>query len=693
MRSLFVIVAVIALLAGCACGKTTSGPDGSVAADGGGHLECPGTSAARCEGACVNTAADPAHCGACKNACPPGAVCEGGECACPPMTLACDSVCVNPLVDSDHCGGCGIACAPGEACVEGTCVTQCPGGQSACGSACVDLNADEAHCGACNMSCTEGRACESGICRCPSPTASCLGQCVDITSDVQNCGGCGTQCFGGFVCSAGKCECPSPLTACTAACVDTQTDVNNCGGCSVFCQVGQTCTAGVCETPCPTGQVRCNGLCVDPQTDWANCGGCGLSCGALSCQGGACTACNSATTDCDSDGWTVADGDCCDSFGACGAAPDKVNPGAFEVPANGVDDNCNSLVDAADTLDVRACDTALPTNSTDAKEYARALGVCRDTTETAPLPQRTWGLIDARLLQADGSPLQFSAAASIRTSFGAQLLPMEGRSVVVLSTGIASDGTQTNPGPNGGPVNTSIPHASGGVDIQSCGLPYCISDWFAAPNPPLKLANRLPEAPGCQAGTVGVNVANDSVMLVLRLRAPTNARAFQFNGYFLSSEYPEYVCTLFNDQLVALVDTPGGAPAGAPNPPDKNLMTYAAQGQRWPVGINVARGTPLFKVCQPQAQSPACWDPDVSAASCANGPGELTGTGFEAPMGQSCTNGGGTGWLVTTGNVRPGEIVELRVALWDVGDHILDSLALLDGFRWLEKPGSAGTTD
>jgi hypothetical protein len=366
-----------------------------------------------------------------------------------------------------------------------------------------------------------------------------------------------------------------------------------------------------------------------------------------------------------------------------------------EIPGNGIDDNCNGLVDAADVLDLGACDANLPTTPSSPTDFAHALGICRSTTETAPMPQKTWGLLSAGLYQANGDPLTFSAAATIRQYYGNAIVPREGSSLVVISTGIASDGIQTNPGPDFSPTGASVAQSTTGVDILNCSQPHCVSDWFQAPNPPLKLPQRLPEAPGCRGNGVGLNVAYDSVMLVLRLRAPTNARAFQFSGYFFSSEYPEYVCSDYNDQFIALVDTPGGVPAGAWNPPDKNLMTWSDQGRRWPIGVNMASGTPLFRTCATQQQQNAlCWNPRVSPQSCSSGPGELSGTGFDIPVAPArCLNGGGTGWMVTTGNVRPGEIVELRIAVWDVADHVLDSLALLDGFRWLEQPAQAGTSD
>jgi len=31
---------------------------------------------------------------------------------------------------------------------------------------------------------------------------------------------------------------------------------------------------------------------------------------------------------------------------------------------------------------------------------------------------------------------------------------------------------------------------------------------------------------------------------------------------------------------------------------------------------------------------------------------------------------------------QPGEIMKLRIAIWDTSDHVLDSIAMVDGFQW-----------
>ena len=177
-------------------------------------------------------------------------------------------------------------------------------------------------------------------------------------------------------------------------------------------------------------------------------------------------------------------------------------------------------------------------------------------------------------------------------------------------------------------------------------------------------------------------------MLVFRLRAPTNSRAFSFNSYFFSAEFPEYVCAQFNDQFVALVNTPNGVPSPIANPSDKNLMTYKQGGQNWPIGVNIAKGTNLFAVCEINA---ACSMDNVSPSSCSLGLAQLSGTGYDKPAGQPCAVGGATFWLTTAGNVIPGDVVELRIAIWDVGDNAYDSTALIDGFQWLPNATLPGT--
>jgi hypothetical protein len=682
------------------CGAACA--DGQLCSKGLCGVACAGGTT-QCGNTCVDALTDHENCGECGKICSAGEVCSQGKCAleCFGGSTQCGTFCVDVQNDPANCGACGTACKAGEVCAKGACGLTCLGGASQCGNACVDLQNDPANCGKCGTQCKNGEVCSTGICAlsCGPGTQKCLGKCTATASDPKNCGACGVACAAGEACFAGKCGlCGPGKTQCGAACVDEQNDPKNCGACGKTCANNQVCWQGACAASCGGGFTQCGQACFDTQNDPKNCGACGNACGiGGKCVAGACQECDSSVTDCDGDGWMVADGDCCDKPGLCGAQPELVNPGAIEVVGNGLDDNCNGLVDLFDTADTVSCDNGLASDSKDPIDFAKAMGICRTTTEAPPLlKDKTWGLLDAQILRADGSPLQDFEAVSIRTSFGSIDPPTtEGQSVLVISSGMASDATQTLPGPNGGaPNGTNVSNTHNpfsNVDISSGGQPASVKDWYATANPPLKNANALPDSPGCDASND--SEANDSVMLRLRLRAPTNVKAFSFNSYFFSAEYPEFVCTTFNDQFVALVDTPNGVPSPLPNPIDKNLMTYTDGQQKWPIGINIAKGTSLFAVCnKSQLQDPSCLSGgSPSLSSCSLGDKQLAGTGFEQGQFDTCNIGGGTFWLTTAGNVIPGDIVELRVAVWDVGDSAYDSLAIIDGFRWLSNATLAGT--
>ena len=173
-------------------------------------------------------------------------------------------------------------------------------------------------------------------------------------------------------------------------------------------------------------------------------------------------------------------------------------------------------------------------------------------------------------------------------------------------------------------------------------------------------------------------------MLELKVKVPMNARAFQFNLFFFSVEYPSTVCSSsnYNDFFIALLDSEHNTKYPNDefqNPHDKNL---AKDEKGNPVGVDLAPNG-LFQVC----------GSNVSYASnCTQGTTLLEGTGFDT------FSSGGTGWLVTRGNVVPGETIKLRLALWEQGtvgygpDHSWDSTVLLDGFKWLPTPAKAGTS-
>ncbi|TPW07847.1 MAG: hypothetical protein FD127_4434, partial [Acidimicrobiaceae bacterium] len=259
--------------------------------------------------------------------------------------------------------------------------------------------------------------------------------------------------------------------------------------------------------------------------------------------------------------------------------------------------------------------------------------------------------------RANGADSPNATQRSIRPGFGTAITPRFGQNLAVLSTGAAADVADVNPGY----VNFQNP----GVD-HAGGLVAVPNDWLTAN------AGDVPNDPSCP---ISATSGEDSIMFKLRVRVPTNANSFSVMMYFLSSEYPEWVCSPYNDFFIALIDSGIGT-----NPADKNL---AVSGGR-PVGVNIVKSNPaLFTQCKNGDISCAA-PPTASYAGC-TGNAELAGTGMDllnpAPKfggnpGYCGTNnqlGGGTGWLKMSGNVSPGEIIEMRFVTWDTGDGWYDS--------------------
>jgi hypothetical protein len=483
---------------------------------------------------------------------------------------------------------------------------------------------------------------------------------------------------------------------CTSANTDFQNDPLNCGSCGTICGegfacIGSRCVEGMCQPglvePCYNGAEDTVGIgpCIGgtrtcgPSGVWSKCEGEVVPV-AENCSDAIDNNCNGMVdedADLDADGFTtcgdgVKPGDCCD-YTEC-SKPPLVNPGAFDAPNNNVDDDCNGVIDDTPLL----CDTDLDSNSMNGKDFARAIDICRPPNE----PEVTatdfrWGVIDARFTLTDGTGVPDKQSYSIRQQFGAGMQPQGGVSFAVISSGGATAKLED---PTKAPqfqdwINYSTPNSA----------PYP-ADWYMANN------NRLPNAPGCP--TPGGNVANDPVMLTLRIRVPTNAKSFKLSTNFFSAEFPEYTCTVYNDFFVVLLDsTYDGMPK---NPTDKNLAFFQPMGsmEKYPVGVNLAYGnTGLFTQCK--NGTTGCSGGAAGQINTCVSTTHLSGTGLDDPRPNSCNpdslNGGGTGWLVTAGNVVPGEIITLRIAIWDTSDHSFNSAAIFDGFAWSTEPVNPGT--
>ena len=426
------------------------------------------------------------------------------------------------------------------------------------------------------------------------------------------------------------------------------------------CYDGQDGTSGV--GPCHKGSRTCTA-----GGTWGTCTGEVVPVGET-CGDGIDNNCNGMVdedVDADGDGFTTCGGDCCDST-EC-SNPAQVNPGAFDVPGDGVDNDCDGMVDNTQLL----CDQGVSGQSTVGLDYAKAMDLC----QTAGSADKKWGVIDAKFSFADGTGLPDKSQHAILKKYGTGVTPHGGVSLALFSTGIAAG--HGDPGFDAG---LSTP-----FDGNTSAFP---ADFIAANG------HKLPNAPGCPPPTGAT--AGDPIMLTLHIRVPTNASSFSLDTNFFSSEFPEYTCTAFNDFFVVLLDSSySGSPA---NPVDKDLAVYTdAAGKKFPVGVNLASGnTGLFTQCVNGKLG--CDDlasgGHGSITTCAS-TAELTGTGLDAVAPGACDDnslmGGGTGWLTTSGNVKPGEIITLRIAIWDTSDQALDSMVVLDNFKWSAQASDPGT--
>jgi hypothetical protein len=419
---------------------------------------------------------------------------------------------------------------------------------------------------------------------------------------------------------------PPPTTSCTGGTLGTCAH-SICGPgmpLNVGCDAPLGCVATVCAAHPMCCGVTWDSKCVA----WAQ-SACNVACGS---KAGACVVCYQDSVDHDGDGFSYAQGDCAD----CDPA---INPGAYDYPGNGIDEDCNGTPDD----EVTGCDGALALGSTTPGDYARAIDLCRTTTAGATGPAKTWGVVSSKLVQADGASAPAALGSGIMAQFGPNNLPQKGARMAAFSSGTAR--APADPGwvnPNG----QATPQ-QGYLQGTACNYPSGFPKNKA----------------GCANAT---GKAHDSTGLLLSIRVPTNASSFTYRFNFFTSEYPEYVCNAFNDSFVALLTTTY-VPANAP----QNSLNISFDANGNPVNINNA----FFTVT--------------------SGP-QLTGTGFDGLCKNPFTSanqicGGGTGWLQTSAPVVPGEILKIQLSLWDASDELWDSIVLVDDWAWSASPATIQT--
>lgn len=341
-----------------------------------------------------------------------------------------------------------------------------------------------------------------------------------------------------------------------------------------------------------------------------------------------------------------------------GAAPCIPDPENYDIPGNGCDDDGDGKVDNA-----TVCDSSLPQGGT-AMQLAQAMGLCQQADSTH------WGVVSATLTQGVGSTTApDSHQSSILQTFGNALKPREGQSFGVLSSGYAL-------------AQDSCPQSQRFQQLAGTQFKYgcAMTTMGAAPSGFPKSATGCPSQEG--------EAVNDVADLHLEIKVPKNANGIAFDFDFGSGEWPEYVCSPFNDSFIAYLKSAAFNSGNADN------VSFDSKNN--PVSVNNA----FFSECGPANAATGCaQQATAGTATCSNGTSDLMGTGFydtNDPNNPYCaaneTGGGMTGWLTTQAPVQPAETITIDLMVWDTGDQYYDSSVILDNWQWKPDPVTVQTT-
>ena len=671
-----------------------------------------------CAHTCVDKQTNAEHCGGCGKPCAATERCQSGTCTSEcdnAEDTICNHVCTNRMTDNDNCGECEHACESGRYCSEGSCINTCPeGNQMICDHVCTDILTDKLNCGSCGHACNEKEICQGGLCSCPADNPYCNlsceegqepcgGNCTDVKNDKAHCGACGKSCGDTGICVNGKCiECAGKTFCNDNLCHDLMNDPDNCGSCGQACPNHVGCKDGQC-TGCAGDYVDCDGdasngcesttaecECTNGQTKSCYYGPAGTEnvgackAGTMTCSNnkwGKCEGmitpkndyqCRKESTDSaqndlncdgkvdgmedyDKDGYTICDGDCCDISGQSDACkniknPEVIHPGIFETPGDKIDNNCNGETDEAPKTCAasytQGANLSLATERDNAGlQLARAMDICHDAATDG------FGIVSATVQSLHpGNPgnTAMSHAINVFSHLGNTpiITPNLGNSFAGISTGIFQNAKMSD----------------GSDFIANGSIP---AKYHSAHN------NQLQTVTGCPSG----NSINDALELKLQLKAPSNATGFQFDFRFFSHEYPEYICSRYNDFfIVLLTSTASGIPQ------DTNIV-FDKNGN--PVSVNNA----FFTTCNPITCNSSC-SPNYTKG-CISGRCETVygacpdGNSDLAAFTGGTYTGGATAWLTTQAPIVGGETFTLEFIIWDTGDSILDSAAIIDNFRWI----------
>jgi hypothetical protein len=331
------------------------------------------------------------------------------------------------------------------------------------------------------------------------------------------------------------------------------------------------------------------------------------------------------------------------------------NPANYDIPGNGCDDDGDGKVDNVTICDNGTMPPANLTAAGTAADMMAAMGLCQLADSTH------WGVVSATYTnghtQTGPGTNNFDEQHGTLSTFGSVIVPREGSLLGALSSGSAT-ATDSDMGPQFKGGKNGMQGSGGGL-FGTGGNSGDVPSGFPA------------ASKGCPTLLAEVN---DVIDVKVQLKVPANAKGFSFDFDFWSGEWPDYVCTTYNDSFIAYLTSAAFQNGTAGN------ISFDTNGNAVSVDNN------FFQSCTAGTET-GCQGGTTATATCSLGPGELAGTGFDDPEQAYCgkvksTSGGATSWLTSTAPAKPGETLSIEFLIWDTGDYNYDSSVLLDNWTW-----------
>ncbi len=344
----------------------------------------------------------------------------------------------------------------------------------------------------------------------------------------------------------------------------------------------------------------------------------------------------------------------------CDDTNPNIRPGIPEICNNGIDDNCNGFVDAEEPDD-------------DGDGYNECTGDCNDSNPLVGpgaveyvgdrVDNDCDGEIDEddNLCDCGSGEMGVMTLAEPHEALGlcnGSLLAETPQMLHAASyTVVMYDPSGNTPNANGWGAIHPIPPLHSEGRQASCQFLVLTTGMPLDPNPQesdnMELGYICPHDPVEDIDNAEPDdqpaYCADLTQYRLVLRVPVNAYALSFDFLYLSTEYPEWVGSEYNDTFYAILhdrDDPG---AGTVN------VSFDSRGKAITVNNDFFETPPNLSV-------------------------DITGTGYEGDVGST------TGWLKTTVPVTPGHTIELTFSIHDEGDGILDSAVIIDNLTWDASP-------